>query len=70
MSDYLYRRLKVTMRTVHVIAFFAAGIAMACVLTGWPRTAIAAVILILFAHILSTEALRAFVVLHFREPRQ
>ncbi|MEK9211352.1 hypothetical protein [Sphingomonas sp. 2378] len=70
MMAEFHRRVTTTLRTLTFVTAIMAGLATAFLLMGHPRVALAAVILILFAQIISIETLRAFAVLQSREPRR
>lgn len=70
MKDELHRRVTVTLRTLHAVSAIAAGIAVAMMLYGFNRAALAAAILLIFSNIVSAETLRAFVALQAKEPRR
>ncbi len=65
----IYRRLTTTLRTLTIMTAILAGVAMGFLLHGSPRPALAAVILILFANVVSIETLRAAAALQSKEPR-
>ncbi|WP_341210702.1 hypothetical protein [Sphingomonas paucimobilis] len=69
MTDELHRRVTITLRTITIGTGFVAGIALAFLLMGHPRIALAAVILIIFAQLISIETLRAFAALQSRDTR-
>ena len=69
MSAELHRRVTFTLRALTIGTSISAGLAMAVLLMGHPRAALAAVILILFAQIISVETLRAFAALQSRDNR-
>lgn len=69
MSAELHRRVTTTLRTLSIGTGFAAGIALAFLLMGHPRIALAAVILVIIAQVISIETLRAFAALQSRDPR-
>ena len=69
MSDELHYRVTITLRTLTIGTGLAAGIALAFLLMGPLRIALAAVILILIAQVLAIETLRAFAALQLRDPR-
>ncbi|KQO51385.1 hypothetical protein [Sphingomonas sp. Leaf257] len=69
MSDELHYRVTITLRTLTIGTGLAAGIALAFLLMGHLRIALAAVILIIIAQVLSIETLRAFAALQLRDPR-
>ncbi|QXT34307.1 hypothetical protein KV697_10720 [Sphingomonas sanguinis] len=69
MTDELHRRVTTTLRTLTMGTGLAAGIALAFLLMGHPRIALAAVIIIIFAQVISIETLRAFAELQSRDTR-
>lgn len=69
MSAELHRRVTITLRTLTIGTGLNAGIALAFLLMGHLRIALAAVIFIIFAQVISIETLRAFAALQSRDTR-